>query len=201
MGILSFGKKNVRFDKVLSKVNEKSTTRNTIVEVNNVVQLSTGTIITGVLICPDNCYFNGRIDGNIEAKNKLVLGENSEVRGSVSAQNLISKGRIIGDLIIKNKSIFSSSTIVDAENLQTGLLEVENGATLNFKNISMRTNGLDESVYVSKIEYEPIVDTKIKTRKTGSEVKEKTASDVSPTNNNDNTFLFQIFQDKENNSK
>jgi len=110
-------------------------------EIEKVSKFQAGTEIQGQFNCLDNCYFDGKIEGDIKIYNKLVLGENALVIGNVYAKNLIVNGRVIGDIFVENKAVFSESSNVRANILSIQLLEVKNGAVLNVDNLIMKSTG------------------------------------------------------------
>jgi len=150
-----------------------------------------------VLTCEDNCYFDGKMNGNIEACKKLVLGENSEVLGIVYAGDLMVKGKISGNVVVQRKAIYCSTATFSGESLQTGFLEVVSGAILNLNKLSMQLNELDVTSFTSADEYILKTENKKKVRKKDAPLNTKANSEPDPTNNNDNTLLFQFFQNKE----
>lgn len=105
--------------------------------IDKVLQFSAGTTIHGELVCPDSCYFNGKIFGNICIGSKLVLGESSEVLGNVSAKDLTVKGKVTGSIHVKNRVNFMNPSVSEGRKLETKFLEVENGASLNFDQVIM----------------------------------------------------------------
>lgn len=115
----------------VSEPNLKPTT------ITKVLQFSAGTTIHGELICPDDCFFNGKIFGNIRIGNKLVLGEESEVLGNVKANDLIVKGKITGSIHVQNAVNFNNIAIAEGRELAANILEVEKGALINFDQVSM----------------------------------------------------------------
>lgn len=203
MDILSFKKINAQFEKALHIIKKGRATRNSAIGINNVARFSADTIITGVLVCTDNCFFDGQIDGHIEVINKLVLGKNSEVNGTVNAGDLMAKGKINGNIIVNNKAIYCSTSIIIADILQTNLLVVESGAVLNLSSLLMQLDGVTVPSFVSKREQNLMTDNRNKSKmeKADAHVHSKTSSELRSTNKNDDTLLFQFFQSKENNLK
>jgi len=105
MSILGLGKFSARLKKVVKQSENEEVGSGSGTEVNNVMRFTAGTVITGLLTCPDNCYFDGKIEGGIIIGNKLVLGEHSEVHGQVTAGDLMAKGTIAGAVMVAGKTI------------------------------------------------------------------------------------------------
>jgi len=105
--------------------------------IEQISQFSAGTLIEGQINCAGSCFFDGKIEGNIEIDNKLVLGKNCIVLGDVSTKDLIVKGDVTGSVFVENKAIFSDSSNVSIKTLSTHVLEVENGAVMSVNNMIM----------------------------------------------------------------
>lgn len=129
-------------------------TKNSYSLAERVNQFQTGLQITGQLVSLNSCYFNGKINGNIEIHNKLVLGENSEVVGDIFAKELLIKGKVVGNIIVENKLTLSKSSSINSKSLHTTLIEVENGAELNVKNLVMQSPEKLSGLYPKLPEFE-----------------------------------------------
>jgi cytoskeletal protein CcmA (bactofilin family) len=104
----------------------------------NIEQIShfqKGTIIEGSLYCLENCFFNGKIDGNLKVNKRLVLGEDAFVSGDVVAENIIVKGRVIANLVVENALILFGCSNVSSKKISTYLLEIQANAVFNAESI------------------------------------------------------------------
>lgn len=86
----------------------------------------------------------GRIDGNVKGDVKtegmLVIGPEGSVRGNVYATDLVTYGKIYGDIFISNKAVISNEAYVKGD-VNAVVLEVKEGAVIEGairKNISAR---------------------------------------------------------------
>jgi len=86
----------------------------------------------------------GRIDGNVKGDVKtegmLVIGPEGSVRGNVYATDLVTYGKIYGDIYISNKAVISNEAYVKGD-VNAVVLEVKEGAVIEGairKNISAR---------------------------------------------------------------
>jgi cytoskeletal protein CcmA (bactofilin family) len=201
MDIRILEKMNARFGKVLNAITKRKATPISAISINNVARFSTGTVISGILVCADNCFFDGQMNGELEAINKLVLGKNSEVVGTVYAGDLMVKGKIRGNVIVNNKAIYCSTSSIIAESLQTNFLVVENGAVLNLSNLSMQLDRVDASLCVCEYEHDSTPNSRTKMKRTDTRDNLKINSEAKCSNRNDDVLLFQFFQNKENNLK
>lgn len=167
----------------------------------SVLHFNTDTIIYGEIYCPDNCYFDGKVFGNVTIGSKLVLGTHSEILGNIIAENLIVKGKVTGNITCNNKTVFEEKAVVKGRELKTKVLSVENGAVLNFDVVVMTDSVRKKAVMagdssVNKVE-SVLKDDKITVCDDGIESVQKTDDfeeiEVKK-KDNDDLFLFNIFQ-------
>ena len=75
----------------------------------------------------------GRIDGNVKgdvrAEGLLVIGPQASVRGSVYATDLVTYGKIYGDIYITNKAVISNVAYIKGD-VNALILEVKEGAVI-----------------------------------------------------------------------
>lgn len=75
----------------------------------------------------------GRIDGNVKgdvrAEGLLVIGPQASVRGNVYATDLVTYGKIYGDIYITNKAVISNVAYVKGD-VNALILEVKEGAVI-----------------------------------------------------------------------
>jgi len=203
MSILGLGKFSARLKKVVKQLENEELGSGSGTEVNNVMRFTAGTVITGLLTCPDNCYFDGKIEGGIIIGNKLVLGEHSEVHGQVTAGDLMAKGTIAGAVMVAGKTIYCSTATVTARSFSTGQLVVEQGALLNMDCLSMDANGIEIPPYVAMQEYVPILEPKLIARpkavvnEIAVETTVKDEQELRAVNRSEDTLLFQFFQNND----
>lgn len=167
----------------------------------SVLHFNTGTIIYGEIYCPDNCYFDGKVFGNVTIGSKLVLGVNSEILGNVIAENLLVKGKVTGNITCNNKTVFEEGAVVKGRELKTKVLSVENGAILNFDVVVMTDSVRNKEVLAvdrsaNKVE-SVLNDDKTTVCEGDVEFVQKADDSVEievKKNDNDDLFLFNIFQ-------
>jgi len=201
MGILGLEKFSARFRKVVTQSENEEAMPGSGSEVNNVMRFTAGTVITGLLTCPDNCYFDGKIEGGIMIGNKLVLGEHSEVHGQVVAGDLMAKGTIQGAVTVRGKTIYCSTATVTARSFSTRQLVVEQGALLNMDCLSMDADGVEAPPYELMPEYVPVAEPKLRQRAVPDKLKTeepvKDNEEPSAASRNEDTLLFQFFQNND----
>jgi len=203
MSILSFEKINARLDRVLKIVKTEHITPDQPIEIDKVVRIATGTTIIGLLTCPDNCFFDGIMNGDLEVGNKLVLSENSEVYGSIYAGNLMVKGKVDAKVKVADKAVCCSTSIVTAKSLQTHFLVVENGAVLNLSHLAMQLNdAFMPEVAPMGIENNSTTENKASDKESTIKADLKVKNEAKHMNQtyndtSDDTLLFQFFHNEE----
>jgi cytoskeletal protein CcmA (bactofilin family) len=75
----------------------------------------------------------GRIDGNIRGdvrtEGLLVIGKNANIRGNIYATDLVTYGKVYGDIIVSNKAVISNKAYVKGD-VTALVLEVEQDAVI-----------------------------------------------------------------------
>lgn len=84
----------------------------------------------------------GRIDGNfrgdIHTQGMLIIGKSGQIRGNIHATNLITYGKVFGDIYVSNKAVISNKAYVKGD-ITALVLEVEEEAIIDgiiHKNLS-----------------------------------------------------------------
>lgn len=94
--------------------------------------LNAGTRITGDLASEGDLRVDGSVQGNIEVKTKLVLGQSAHVKGNVSAQNCDISGVILGNVTISELLTIKSTAKITGD-IACSKLIIEAGAEFNGK--------------------------------------------------------------------
>lgn len=75
----------------------------------------------------------GRIDGNIRGdvrtEGMLVIGKSANIRGNIYATDLVTYGKVYGDIIVSNKAVISNKAYVKGD-VTALVLEVEQDAVI-----------------------------------------------------------------------
>lgn len=91
--------------------------------------LSQGVQITGNVSSVGSMRIDGQVEGKIDIKGDLVIGEQGRVKGEVRAQNLKLAGRIEGNATAMERFDLTSTGIMMGD-IQCSILTIDEGGTL-----------------------------------------------------------------------
>lgn len=91
--------------------------------------LTSKTVIMGDVHAEEDIRFDGRIEGNITCKGKIVFGTESQVVGDVFSAHVDVLGKITGTIHCTDTLILRSTSIF-VGNIKTKVLEVEPGSRI-----------------------------------------------------------------------
>jgi len=107
---------------------EEIQTNNSSGGVHNV--LAGGTVVTGTIMTDSDFRLDGRIEGDINCKGKIVVGPKGSIKGNIVSDNAEILGYVEGTIRIREKLIFKAAACVKGDIfIQT--LEIEPGALFN----------------------------------------------------------------------
>jgi cytoskeletal protein CcmA (bactofilin family) len=104
--------------------------------------LDTGTKISGKLWFEGAIRIDGQVDGEITAKESLVIGESAVVTAQIKANSIVVAGKASGDIIATQRLEIRPSARVTG-NVTSPVLIVHEGATLEGR-CSMQPEGARE---------------------------------------------------------
>lgn len=92
--------------------------------------LAGGTVVSGTIVTESDFRLDGRIEGDISCKGKIVVGPKGSIKGNITSEYAEILGHVEGTIRVKDKLIFKSSAdIIGDAYIQT--LEIEPGARFN----------------------------------------------------------------------
>jgi len=92
--------------------------------------LAGGTVLSGTIVTESDFRLDGRIEGDINCKGKIVVGPKGSIKGNIISDHAEILGTVEGTIRIKEKLIFKSSANIKGDvYIQT--LEIEPGALFN----------------------------------------------------------------------
>lgn len=89
--------------------------------------LTSSTIITGNICANEDLRLDGKVEGNIICKGKIVVGQQSLLIGDIECENIEIYGQISGNIVCSNLVILRPSCNLTG-NIKTQVIEVESGA-------------------------------------------------------------------------
>lgn len=92
--------------------------------------LAAGTVVTGTVTSDSDFRLDGRIEGDINCKGRIVIGPKGSIVGNIISDNAEILGDIEGSVRVKEKLVFKSTAIVKGD-IFTQTLEIEPGAHFN----------------------------------------------------------------------
>lgn len=101
-----------------------------IVNANEVSRISVGTLVKGEITSPNDIRIDGKLEGKVVSKGKVVVGDKAVIEGDVVCENVDFSGQINGSLIVKDTLSLKKDCKVDGD-LHIKRLIVELGASFN----------------------------------------------------------------------
>lgn len=102
-------------------------TQTTVVNVNEVSRISTGTVIKGEINSPNDIRIDGVFEGKIFSKGRVVVGEKAEIKGDIVCDNVDFWGKMTGSLFVRDTLTLKDTCSVNGD-LHVQRLVVELGA-------------------------------------------------------------------------
>ena len=92
--------------------------------------LAVGTTLTGKIETESDFRLDGRVDGEVHCKGKIVVGPKGLVKGNIATDNAEIFGTVDGSIHARERLILKSTAVITSDIfIQT--LEIEPGAKLN----------------------------------------------------------------------
>lgn len=95
---------------------------NSDMQANNI--LGKGTVITGDVDSPGNIRIEGKVDGNVNCKAKVVMGQSGELIGNIHSQTAEIAGYVKGTLFISETLILKPSANIEGD-IEAGQMTME----------------------------------------------------------------------------
>ena len=92
--------------------------------------LAGGTVVTGTIVSDSDFRLDGRVEGDINCKGKIIIGHKGSISGNIISDNAEILGSVEGVIRIKEKLIFKSSASIVGD-VYSQTLEIEPGANFN----------------------------------------------------------------------
>lgn len=92
--------------------------------------LSPGVEINGSIFSQGSLRIDGKVEGKVNIKGDLVIGEQGHIKGEVRAANLQLAGRIEGNAVINGRFDLTSTGVMNGD-VQCSILTIDEGGKLN----------------------------------------------------------------------
>ncbi|HEV8539674.1 MAG TPA: polymer-forming cytoskeletal protein [Nitrospiraceae bacterium] len=89
-----------------------------------------GVEFKGVITYDGTVRIDGQLDGEIHTEGTLLVGEEAVISAKISAGTIVSKGKITGDIVAKEKIRLMSPAILNGS-AKTPILSMEEGVLFN----------------------------------------------------------------------
>jgi cytoskeletal protein CcmA (bactofilin family) len=89
-----------------------------------------GTTITGDIETSNDIRIDGKLDGNLYCKAKVIIGNSAVLEGNISAINAEISGEIVGKVEVSELLNLKSTSTIHGD-INTGKLVIEAGAKFN----------------------------------------------------------------------
>ena len=102
----------------------------TMLSVNSISRISSGTIIKGEIVSPGDIRIDGNFEGKIQSRGRVVIGETALIKGDIVCDNVDLWGKVDGNIFVKDTLALKEGCVVNG-NLHIKKLSVELGAVFN----------------------------------------------------------------------
>ena len=90
------------------------------------------TSFKGVLTYEGTVKIDGKVEGEIIAKDTLIIGEDAEINANIRVGRLISRGKINGNIVVEERAEFLAPAVLHG-NIQTPVIVIEDGVIFEGK--------------------------------------------------------------------
>ena len=94
---------------------------------DEVTIISTGVKIEGTVTSGGNVRVDGTINGDVNARGNITVGEHGEIKGQIEADNVIVGGKIFGTVNAKEKLVLEANSLLEGD-IVTKILVIAPGA-------------------------------------------------------------------------
>jgi cytoskeletal protein CcmA (bactofilin family) len=96
---------------------------------DNITLLAKGVVLKGEILVEGTVRIDGRLDGDIQTKGHVIVGEDGLVQGTIMAGTVVSSGRIKAKVTASERiQLLKTSTLIGE--VLTPILIIEEGAKL-----------------------------------------------------------------------
>ncbi|MFA6200663.1 MAG: polymer-forming cytoskeletal protein [Bacteroidales bacterium] len=99
---------------------------------NSINIISNRTTIKGDVISDGDLRIDGIVEGSLNIKGKLVIGNSGKIKGNINCQNSDISGKVEGNIIVKELLSLQNNSCINGD-ISIGKLSIEPGATFTGK--------------------------------------------------------------------
>lgn len=92
--------------------------------------LTTGSKIVGKIFADSDFRIDGDVEGTITCNGKVIIGQNGNLKGSISCVNAEILGQVDGDITVTDSLSLRASSVIKGD-VRTKVLMVEPNAVFN----------------------------------------------------------------------
>jgi cytoskeletal protein CcmA (bactofilin family) len=92
--------------------------------------IALGTVIKGDMFSPGDIRIDGTIQGNVESKSKVVVGNSGVIKGRITSMNADISGMVSGEIHVGETLSLKATSNIEGD-ISTDKLIVESGASFN----------------------------------------------------------------------
>lgn len=93
-------------------------------------RIGQGTKIEGEISSAGTIRIDGQVDGFVESKSRVIVGQTAIINGDVVCESLDISGKIKGKVQVKDTTTVASTAVIDGD-IITDKLVMESGASFN----------------------------------------------------------------------
>ena len=97
---------------------------------NEMNHIGQGTKIIGDMISKGNLRLDGELEGSLISETRVVLGEGSQLSGTLKAQNAEISGFVKGKIEVEELLVIKPKAVIEGD-IKTGKINIEAGAIHN----------------------------------------------------------------------
>ena len=101
-----------------------------VASVNDISRISSLTSVRGDISSNTDVRIDGKVEGTLYSTGRIVVGPQASIKGAVLCENLDLRGRVDGDVYVKDTLSLKDSSVVDGS-IHVRRLGVEIGAQIN----------------------------------------------------------------------
>lgn len=101
--------------------------------------LGGGMTVTGDVTGDGELRIEGRVEGSVSTKGRVIVDAGGEVEGGIEAEEVIASGKVSGNIKAKGAARLKKGCRVEAD-IEAAVIELEEGGVVNGR-IQMKTGG------------------------------------------------------------